>query len=430
MIKRLSIFFAVAAVALGFTGCKDDDDPVYQEPTDATEFKLNTPVFANQLYQLSPDGLMTFTVETQPDYGFLASVQYSAEISLDKTNVYAVTPDQRTNPVMQLKENDIATGMCNLAGITDRDGWDANPTAQGIQKLYVRAVAQLSGVESSRVVSNWVELPQVQGFFAIPSPGFIYFIGAASGWKAPAPENAAALADWRLWESENAIGSGIYSAVFDIPAGQAQFRFYTELTKEGWDNKTASLGAREANDDNEDITLTDGSYQGNYVLGKGNWQIPDWTEDGKLTIIVNTVEKTVQFTKGAQQIYTPRYVYMVGNQAGWKEPSAANEADYEPWRLADLTESGIYTATFDFPADGWGNDGATLYCRFYKELSGWGAAQWASTTGENYPVTSGTAVATAEGEGCFMMENAAGHKVTITLDTTVEPATIKFEYAD
>ena len=270
----------------------------------------------------------------------------------------------------------------------------------------------------------------MQGFFAIPSPGFIYFIGAASGWKAPAPENAAALADWRLWESENAIGSGIYSAVFDIPAGQAQFRFYTELTKEGWDNKTASLGAREANDDNEDITLTDGSYQGNYVLGKGNWQIPDWTEDGKLTIIVNTVEKTVQFTKGAQQIYTPRYVYMVGNQAGWKEPSAANEADYEPWRLADLTESGIYTATFDFPADGWGNDGATLYCRFYKELSGCVAAQWASTTGENYPVTSGTAVATAEGEGCFMMENAAGHKVTITLDTTVEPATIKFEYAD
>ena len=117
----------------------------------------------------------------------MSSVLYSAEISLDKTSVYPVTPDQRTNTVMQLKENDIAVGMCNLAGITDRDGWDANPVAQGVQKLYVRAVAQLSGVESSRVVSNWVELPQVQGFFAIPSPGFIYFIGAASGWKARTP---------------------------------------------------------------------------------------------------------------------------------------------------------------------------------------------------------------------------------------------------
>lgn len=270
MIKKLSIFFAVAAVALGFTGCKDDNDPVYQEPTDATEFKLNTPAFASQFYQLSPDGLMTLTVETQPDYGFVSSVLYSAEISLDKTSVYPVTPDQRTNTVMQLKENDIAVGMCNLAGITDRDGWDANPVAQGVQKLYVRAVAQLSGVESSRVVSNWVELPQVQGFFAIPSPGFIYFIGAASGWKAPSPDNAEALADWRLWESETAIGSGIYSAVFTIPAGQAQFRFYTELTAAGWDNPTGTLGAREENDDNEDITLIDGTYQGSYVIGKGD----------------------------------------------------------------------------------------------------------------------------------------------------------------
>lgn len=93
MIKKLSIFFAVAAVALGFTGCKDDNDPVYQEPTDATEFKLNTPAFASQFYQLSPDGLMTLTVETQPDYGFVSSVLYSAEISLDKTSVYPVTPE-------------------------------------------------------------------------------------------------------------------------------------------------------------------------------------------------------------------------------------------------------------------------------------------------------------------------------------------------
>lgn len=418
MIKKLSIFFAVAAVALGFTGCKDDNDPVYQEPTDATEFKLNTPAFASQFYQLSPDGLMTLTVETQPDYGFVSSVLYSAEISLDKTSVYPVTPDLRTNTVMQLKENDIAVGMCNLAGITDRDGWDANPVAQGVQKLYVRAVAQLSGVESSRVVSNWVELPQVQGFFAIPSPGFIYFIGAASGWKAPSPDNAEALADWRLWESETAIGSGIYSAVFTIPAGQAQFRFYTELTAAGWDNPTGTLGAREENDDNEDITLIDGTYQGSYVIGKGNWQIPEWTEDGELTIVVDTNNKTVQFTKGAQQIYTPRYIYMVGQIAGgWCPPTVANKDKLI--ELVDKTESDIYTATIDVPA----GTGAFNF-RFAKDLvdmpdnDAWGAAEWIGCPeGNDFEIDLPYTGQCDAGQNNWKVMNLSdGGKFTVTVD--------------
>lgn len=109
------------------------------------------------------------------------------------------------------------------------------------------------------------------------------------------------------------------------------------------------------------------------------------------------------------------YVYMVGNQAGWVEPSEDSEAVYAPWRLTLTDEPGVYAGTFDF-ADFTADEGL-LYCRFYSSLQGWGAAQWSSGTyNVNVPCTSGLSYPTVPGEGCFVFE-AAGKMVTVELDT-------------
>ncbi len=235
MVNKLSIFLAMTAVALGFSACSDDDTPKYHEPDADTVLVLNTPPFAQQLYMLTPGSTMTFDVKEQPDYGFAASVNYGLEMSLDKENIYQLTPSALTSPSMVIKQDDMATGLCVLNNIESEEDWNANTAAQGVQTVYVRATAQLPTVESSLVKSDWVELKQVQGYFAIPQPGAIYLIGSPSGWEEPTESNADKLADRRLFETT--IGNQIYSGVFDLPAAP-MFRFYTALN--GWDDASVS----------------------------------------------------------------------------------------------------------------------------------------------------------------------------------------------
>ena len=73
-------------------------------------------------------------------------------------------------------------------------------------------------------------------------------------------------------------------------------------------------------------------------------------------------------------------------------------------------------------------DNPDLFCRFYQALSGWGAAQWASITGDNYPVTPGVAAETTVGEGCFQLEGALGATISVSLDTKAN--TVTFDFVD
>lgn len=418
MINKLSIYFAVLAVALGLTGCKDDKDPVYQEPTDATSFVLNTPPFAQQLYELSPDGMINFTVAKQPDYGFLASVQYGLEVSLNKTDIVDLAPEVLTSTRLTVKESSLATALCELNGIESSEDWEANVAARNPQEVFVRAKAQIQGVESSIIYSEWITLNQVQGYLAIREPGFIYLVGSPEGWKGPDAQNKDHYAAWRLFENKNSIGSQVYSAVFDMPAAPI-FRFYTALT--GWD--ADSWGSQEEDNPIEE-SLTDGQWSGDIVKGKGSFSFPDFP-GGEMTIVVDMKSHTVQILAGSQEVIEPKYVYMVGNNAGWAEPSEANAATYEAWRLVDKTDSGIYTATFDIAA-GSLDGGDTLYCRFYDALNGWGAAKWsAAADGSNVVTALGESKPTEVGEGCFEVAGAVG-SVTVTLNTTTEPATVTF----
>lgn len=117
--------------------------------------------------------------------------------------------------------------------------------------------------------------------------GYIYLIGAPSGWNEPSESNASALEAWRLAEYDH---NGIYTGIFDIPEGQFQLRFYTELA--GWD--TGSIGAQEE-DSPVDVYMTDNAYNGNAVSGKGSWQIPNWA-GGKVKFEYNSNTQKVTFT--------------------------------------------------------------------------------------------------------------------------------------
>lgn len=176
--KKISIIMALFAVVFGLSSCENDKDPVYQQPT---EFKLNTPALSAQYFELTPNGTVQFTC-SQPDYGFVASANYTMQMALSEGGeTYDLTPAVPTDAKISIKASDIATGMCVLRGISDDTQWVEIPAIP----VYFRAVCQLAGHPNSLIMSNWVKLDQVKGYFAVPMPGFIYLVGAPEGWKGP-----------------------------------------------------------------------------------------------------------------------------------------------------------------------------------------------------------------------------------------------------
>lgn len=345
MIKKLSIYLSAVALMVGAASCEDDNTPVLQIPEGENALVLNTPPFSQQLNVLNPEGTMEFSVAEQPDYGFVASVNYGLEISLDKTNIEVVTPKVLTNSKMSIEQSAIAIAMCKLMGIESEDAWNGDATAGDPKTLYVRATAQLPQVENSKVVSDWITMSQVQPYFAVAVPGYIYLVGSPEGWAGPDAGNAAHYAEWRLFESPTNIGSKIYSGVFNMPAAP-MFRFYTALT--GWDGGD-SMGLAEG-DTPTDCTLEDGQWSGTLMAGKGALNFPDFT-GGKMTIVVNLNDNSVQVMAGAQTVVDPQYIYMIGGlpQTCWDPPIESNKDKYAA--LVDKTDSGIYTATLSFDAE-------------------------------------------------------------------------------
>ena len=422
--KKISLLLAMAAVALGFTSCEEDRDPVYHNPS---QFVLNQPAMADQYIDLT-DGNTLELVASQPDYGYSAVANYSAQISLteDFANFESIIPTDEHQARMTFKQQDIALAMCNLLGVEGEDSFNERyPDGMPYMTVYFRAVCQLAGVEGSLITSNVVAYKNIKGYLAVQTPGYIYLVGNPEGWSGPDASNAAHYAPWRLFEPDNAIGSQVYVGVFDLPSAP-MFRFYSALT--GWD--ADSYGCQ-VEDNPLDFELVDGSFTGK-LLGpgaKGSFNFPNFM-GGTVTITVDMSDPnnmTFTMVEGEQEVVVPNYVYMVGNNAGWAEPSEANAATYEPWRLADASNSGVYAGTFDFTD--FTADGGVLYCRFYADLPGWGPAGWSSSTNgsDNIECASGVAMPTFQGEGCFTFA-AAGHKVQVVLDTNQNQVT--FTYAD
>lgn len=228
------------------------------------------PLWPTNTTRLSEDGTIDFTVLTQPDYGFVASVTYGLQMALtdaQKAEAYDVAPLQPNSTHLTVNASDFAMGMCSLLGVAGEDDWKDEYSEA--RPVYVRATAQLGDHENSLVYSNWVTLSQVSTYYAVPTPGYIYLVGSPEGWTGPDAANAAHYAEWRLFEKDTEIGSKVYYGTFDMPSAP-MFRFYPALT--GWD--ADSYGSQE--DDNPvDVTINaDGTGKWDLVKGKGAFNFP------------------------------------------------------------------------------------------------------------------------------------------------------------
>ena len=287
--KKLSILFACLVAVLSLNSCKEDTDPQYNEPT---KFVLNTPALAAQYYELTEDGTLDLSW-SQPDYGYAAAATYKVSVSLleDFSESKELTSEYKLC-YAQISGSEIAEAICNLRGIASEEDYTDEPA----RAVYFRVRAYINGIDGSEIISNVVKLDQVKEYCAIQSPGYIWLIGSVGGWTGPDAGNAGALAEWRLFEADDAIGSKIYSATFNMPAGSLTFRFYTALT--GWDGG-ASVGTQ-VDDNPITVDMSSGVYGGSLVApGKGSIQVDNW--DGspmKITVDMNV--KTVLLEKVAQ----------------------------------------------------------------------------------------------------------------------------------
>lgn len=343
--KKISIFLAMVATVLGFSSCSEDRDPVYQAPT---TFVLNKPAMQDQYIELT-QGQTLELVCSQPDYGYSAVTQYSAQMSLteDFAKVYDLESVDKTVARMMVKQDDVNNGIVELGGFESEDDFNAYYAANPWQKVYFRAIARLDGVEGSEIVSNVVAYNYLKPNYSVPQAGYIYLVGAPEGWAGPTESKAAHYADWRLFEPVDAIGSKVYTGVFDIPAGSAMFRFYTALT--GWD--ADSYGSQEEDNPIEFPDFASGSFTNALVKGKGAFSFPNWV-GGKMTVTVDMSDPnnmTVTCTEGEVSVVVTKYIYLVGSISGWMAPGVENETAYSDYRLADSTGDGIYVGEFAAP---------------------------------------------------------------------------------
>ena len=291
--KKLSyILFSFISLVLATASCSglEEENPVIQTPT---KLVLNTPATANQYVDLGYDkdaGTVNFTC-SQADYGFAASANYYMQVSLDESfSNFEELATSYTSCNMNVKASEIAEAVCKLRGIKSEETYTDEPA----RKVFFRVRSQILKYEDTSILSNVVAMEKVKGYFALRLPGYIYLVGAPEGWSGPSEDNKAHYEAWKLFESDNAIGSKVYYGEFDVPAGKFQFRFYTALT--GWDKDSYGIQDK---DEAKEITMTKNIYDGKIVKGKGSYQILDWT-GGKVKITVNMsneAKMTVKFEK-------------------------------------------------------------------------------------------------------------------------------------
>lgn len=286
---KKSVILAVMAMLLGFTftSCKEDTQPRLSTPTN---FVLNTPPMADQLYVMNVNTAINLTV-SQPNYGVATTPMYQVEIAKTadgfEKGEYKTLSSTTTSAKITVAGEEFCIAMCELWGYTSPDNFDDSP-----RPVYVRVHAWVDNAEYSSIYSNVIELKQVKPYLAVKVPDTIQLVGQPEGWS------AAYNADWLLYET--VPESRVYQGTFEIPEGQFQFRFYDQFdAAEPWD--WYSIGAQDA-DNPVDIAMTDGNYSGDLFYdpatkgaGKGSWQIPNWP-GGTVKMTVNLKTKKVDFT--------------------------------------------------------------------------------------------------------------------------------------
>lgn len=324
----------MAAVALGFSSCKQEDEPQYHAPT---TFTISTPAlqnveFATSTEQTDPETFNLFC--TQPDYGYSAICKYTALASLDpdcpEETAIELPNANESSAAMAIKTFELGAAICKYAGVTDEDQYAASVLAQGPVPVYFRAVCEIPGIEGSRIVSsNVVSYNLVLVNFAVKKPGWIYIVGdvqnpvtgVTDGFKGPNAANYDHYFDnFRVEEPNSMIGDKIYVGQFNV-CGKVfnpeksvednctQFRFFTELN--GWADASVMIGSNEA--DFYCVNITDkwlAGFTGDAVAGKGNWGIynASATENDPapealpMTVVVDALQMKVYIKEGFHDV--------------------------------------------------------------------------------------------------------------------------------
>lgn len=323
--KKISILIPLAAMILGFSSCKQEDEPQFHVPT---TFTVNTPALQNVEFETATDMTDPSTFNlfcSQPDYGYAAICNYSALVSLkeDCPEEEAIEI-QSTNPTsasMSIKTYELGVAACKLAGAIDEDTFASSDLAKGSVPLYFRAVCSIPGIENSRIVSdNVVSYNKVKVLFTVKSPAWIYICGNVANvdrtnemsFLAPSSANEDEYKkDFALYEPAELIGEKVYVGQFYIvPKSDSpdvtnvddtsQFRFFTALG--GWSTEY-SLGSNEA--DFFSLPISDkieAGYTGDIVYqGLGNWGI--WISDyTPVTIVVDETALKVYIKEGFHNV--------------------------------------------------------------------------------------------------------------------------------
>lgn len=425
--KNFKYIIALAAAFVGFTSCEDDKEPVYQEPT---EFVLNTPAFANQLYVLENGGTVEITC-SQPDYGYSAVTNYGVDVSLSeefttdengKQNFYSISVGKSAR--MLIPDASLSTAICELKGIKDfasfpEEGLDPVP-------LYIRATANLTGVASSAIISNTICLQNVKAYNPYREGGrVIYWVGDVSGWVVDNDDATEKYADWVLTETE--LNSNIYVGAFDVPAGVKNFRFYTQLGN--WNE--GSVGSSTDGDINLPVEITDDAVTHDAVNGNGNWCTESTWEGGYITFTVDlneydinepaTSKPKVTMQAGNWDTSKLKFIYLVGDCAAWSVDAANAEEIYANYKLYDWEDNGVYSNTFNVA------EGKATF-RFYTELGAWDTGSLGYKVDDEatpLQMTDGAyAGSYVSGKGSWQFPDWAGGKMKMVVDT--ENHTVNF----
>jgi hypothetical protein len=122
---------------------------------------------------------------------------------------------------------------------------------------------------------------------------------------------------------------------------------------------------------------------------------------------------TVILEAGGVDTNDKAFIYLVGAPEGWAGPDVANADHYEPWKLYDLADNGVYTGTFEIPA------GSFMF-RFYTALTGWDSDSFGSQEVDNpidITLTDGVYTGVAmKGKGSWNLPDWAGGKVAMEVD--------------
>ncbi len=314
-------------MVLGFSSCKQEDNPQYHAPT---TFTINEPALKNQVFRTSsemtdPETFNLFC--SQPDYGYSAICNYSALVSLNPNapiDEWIELPNSApTSGAMAIKTFELGVALNKLLNVVDAEDFNDRKLGDQTYKCYFKAVCEIPSIEGSKIISsNTVSYDKVMINYAEKLPAWIFIAGhvenietgVANDFLAPSSTNFDTYkANFALYEPADMIGEKLYVGVFNLipkfdaenpdpsnPDQCAQFRFFTELL--GW-SPDASLGSNDA--DFYCLPITDkwaAGYSGDIVNhGLGNWGIYV-TEKQPVTIVVDQPNLKIYVKEGAHEV--------------------------------------------------------------------------------------------------------------------------------